>query len=1298
LLGIAGRLLWANPGRLIVLVAGAVSVALATSGIVLAASTSLAVVRQTVDAGWRGSYDLLVRPADVPSLVVDGRDLVPLDYLGLRSSGITREQWERIAGLANVEVAAPVAAVGWLKNYSPDVGVELRNVRPGVVYRIEVKVQIAGQEAVNANGLFAAPTAGQDPLTVGLGDTFGSAPDIDIGLASLPATWGLVVGIDPSAEDTLMGLSGYTEGTFLSSGTYRVDDAAFGRSAVAVPVLTAGRSPVPGELSVTLWTVDGLTPGQVVTTLESDPPQSLAELEDAIQRAIAMGSSHRLGGDAAPLNELLHPLRPTAITLGADGRLRVDEELGGGFASDNNVLLLPSLANYEPSSIAGADLTLRPRGTWQELIDPQLDAALPPNWYRPSVTFGGDETVYRDLKVSVPPAFTLVPLGTYDREAINERFAAAANDAPLGIYSDVPRTLLEDASAQPIDAALAASINPAGLNPQPPIGLTNLEAAEALRGDRFIDAVRVRVAGITGYTPEAVRRIETVAQQIVEATGLHVDVVAGSSPVDLRVAVPGVGIVSERWTTLGTAAQIVAGAEGLSGALLGAALLVVLAYLAAFGTFLTGEQAAELKVLSWVGWRPRSLVALVAIQAAALGMLAAALALALISILGAAAGLHFDSGALAGVAIAVLAAHPIAAGLAAVVRPGRRATRRRSERSARIGGLLGLALTFAMEAPWRSVTTAAATALALAVAGLVAAIEAAAGGELRTTLFGQVVAVRLAPYHLLAAAAALFAAGALILDGALLTVERRLSLVGALRAVGWRSGEIRRLVTLESAMPALAAGLLAALLVGAAAGALGLGWASVLLALGVVVLAVVLAATATQLPAGLAVRAPPAATLRAEGASGIVAGFAPRQALLTVTALAVTVSLVAGGWGAAQAAATAPLPFVRPTAAPLSPATIRIENIVTALAAFSDREPGSASFEAALGYTREQMQTAGYDVRTHAYLSRRAEFLDSQGEQLDLPGIVTFALAFDNGAWDGRKVELPANTVDLTSSRSPGECPAGIAVLRIDGDAQAPLAQDMQARCLGKTGAVLAIHAADEAWAALTSDAARVRLQVGHFLTAASPEVAATPEAPWLIVTLDSTGPGATQSAAPTAVMLEIARRAVTEGLALRIAVASAGDGAAVSVLIERLAAEPVGPVLWLGPMGGPVAAVLGAEQIADLDRTATTAGLLTIAPIDGEFAAWRDRVTALLNEPTSSGLLAALSEQTGLLPGDEAGLAGWALAAGLDTAWLGEPGAPTVGPPSVAGTDVDTVAQVRAGNLEQLASGITAALRELER
>ncbi len=1298
---VAGRLLWANPGRLIVLVAGAVSVALATSGILLAASTSFAIVRQTVDTGWRGTYDLLVRPADAPSLSAGGNALVPLDYLGLRTSGITREEWRRIAQLRNVAIAAPVAALGWLQNGSPGVGVELASVEPGVVYEVELRAKIAGQDALHLSGLIAFTNA-RDEVDVGFSDYSGPDPVL-LGLGDLPATWGLVVGIDPAAEDALMGLSSYTDGKYLSTGTYQVFDQIFRRNAVAVPILTAARSPIPGDLTVTVSTLDGVTPDQVEALFETNGGKTRDQLETAIEQLVATGSLSRVSGDDAPLGDLLRPLRSTGIFFGPDGRLiSTPENRGGGTAADDRLVLVPSLAGYGPASDHVADLALTGQGAWEDVIGPQLAAARPPGARPPEATFGGDATVYRDLDVTVPRAFLLTPIGTYDREAIDEQFARAANYAPLGIYAAIPRTLVADASGRPVDQPVPVSINPAGLNPQPPIGLTNLEAVEALRGDHFIDAIRVRVAGISGYTPEAVRRIEIVAQQIVEATGLNVDVIAGSSPVDLRVAVPGVGTMSERWTTLGTAAEIVSGAQGLSAVLLAAALLVVLAYLAAFGWFLTGDQAAEIRILRRVGWRRRSLVTLVATQAVALGLVAAALTFGLVVALAAAANLHVESWALGAAAVAVLAVHPLAAGAAGFGRFGRRRLResgRRPPPASTRGGLLGLALAFAREAPGRTLVAGSATALALVVAGMVAAIEIAAGGVLRTTIFGGVVAVRLAPYHLLAAAAALFAAGALILDGALLTVERRLPLIGTLRAVGWRSGAIRRLVTFETALPALVAGLVAAAAVTVLAWWLGLGWVTLPLALGVLALAVVLAVVATQLPAGVAIRAAPAATLRAEGASGVVGGFAPRQALLTVTALVVTVGLVAGGWSAAEGAASKLLPFVQPTEHPLSAVAAQIQADVTAIAAHPDRTPGSVTFEQALVYVSDTLTGAGYKVETHAYLSPHAEYLDAGGQPVDAAGVFSAAIAYDAAAWDGRNVDLPATVVDATSGRLPPTCPAGIGVLRIAGYAGIPLAQELQRRCLGETAAVLAVRTAtDSDWAVIAAQVVRVRLPAARFLTASSPKASAKPSAPWLVTSLDSRGPGASQSAAPAAVMLAVARQASAEGLALRIGVVGTADDAADSVLLERLTAEPAGPVVWLGPMGGPVAPVLGTATVSEFDRDAATASLLWIAPVDASFADWLARATNPSGNPTSSSLLDVLSSATGIAPGDEADLNAGPLTAGLDAAWLGEPAAPAVGPPSIAGTEADTADQIYPRDLEHLASSIVAALADLDR
>ena len=1298
---VAGRLLWANPGRLIVLVAGAVSVALAASGILLAASTSLAVMRQTVDAGWRGTYDILVRPADAPTLSVGGHDVVPLDYLGLRTSGITREQWQRIAQFPSVEVAAPVAALGWLKDSSPGVGVELASHEPGVVYVVEVDAKIAGQDALHLTGLIAFRNA-RDEVDIGFRD-YGGPDPVYLGMGDLPATWGLVAGIDPAAEDALMGLSSYIDGKYLSTGTSQVFDQMFGRTAVAVPILTAARSSLPGDLTVTVSTLDGVTLDQVDALFQASGGTAGDQVEAAIERLVATGSLAGISGDEAPLADLLRPLRSSGVYFRSDGQLiSTPQNRGGGTAADDNVVLVPSLAGYGPASDHAADLALPGQGAWQDVIGPQLAASRPPGWRPPTATFGGDATVYRDLGVTIPPPFLLTPIGTYDREAIDAHYGSAANDAPLGIYADIARTLITDANGRPVNQPLPVSINPAGLNPQPPIGLTNLETVEALRGDHFIDAIRVRVSGITGYTPDAVRRIEAVAQQIIETTGLRVDIVAGSSPVDLRVAVPAVGTMSERWTTLGTAAQIVSGAQGLSAILLAAALLVVLAYLAAFGLFLTGDQSTEIRILRRLGWRRRSLVTLVASQALALGLVAAGLTVGLVAALAAAAGQHVSGWALVGAAVVVLAAHPLAAGVAGFAGLGRRRSRESRPRlgpAGTRGGVLGLALTFAREAPGRTLVAGAATALALVVAGGVAAIEVAAGGDLRATIFGAAVAVRLAPYHLLAAAAALFAAGALILDGALLTVERRLSLIGTLRAVGWRSGAIRRLVTLEAALPALVAGLVAAVAVAVVAWWLGLGRVTLLLALGVLALAAVLAVVATQLPAGVAVRAAPAATLRAEGASAVVGGFAPRQAILTVAALVVTVSLVAGGWGAAEGAASKPLPFVPPTEHPLSPVAAQIQADVTTLAAYPDRTPGSASFEQALVYVGDALGAAGYKVETHSYLSPRAEYLDAEGQLVDAVGVSSAAIAYDATGWGGRPVDLPATLVDATSGRLPTSCGAGISVLRIADYGGVALAQELQRRCLGQTAAVLAVRVAtDGAWAGMASQVTRVRLPAAQFLTASSPGVSANPTAPWLVSSLDSRGPGASQSAAPAAVILAVARQAGAAGLALRIGLVGSTDEAAGSVFLEQLNAEPTGPVVWLGPMGGSVALVLGTATVNGLDLGAATAGLLWIAQVDASFADWLVRATNPSGEPTSGDLLDVLSRATSIAPGDEANLNLGPLTAGLDAAWLGEPAVQTVGPPSIAGTVADTATQIHPRDLEQLGTSIVAALGELDR
>src|SRR5450759_926990 len=113
-------------------------------------------------------------------------------------------------------------------------------------------------------------------------------------MGELSATWGLVVGVDPASEDALIGLSKYVQGKYLTTGTAQVLDELYNRVAVGVPVLTAARSRVPGALTVTVSTLDGVPPEQVAALYQTSGGETGAPLQAAIEHLQASGTLHRV--------------------------------------------------------------------------------------------------------------------------------------------------------------------------------------------------------------------------------------------------------------------------------------------------------------------------------------------------------------------------------------------------------------------------------------------------------------------------------------------------------------------------------------------------------------------------------------------------------------------------------------------------------------------------------------------------------------------------------------------------------------------------------------------------------------------------------------------------------------------------------------------------------------------------------------------------------------------------------------------------------------------------------------------
>jgi putative ABC transport system permease protein len=116
------------------LLALAVLVVSAAFGLFLSASETTAVqVDEALAQYWRTSYDILIRPPGSRTEIEAQYGLVESHYLSGIAGGITFNQYRAIRDIPGVEVAAPIAMLG----YSPQI-LQLRpntHLAPGL-YRL----------------------------------------------------------------------------------------------------------------------------------------------------------------------------------------------------------------------------------------------------------------------------------------------------------------------------------------------------------------------------------------------------------------------------------------------------------------------------------------------------------------------------------------------------------------------------------------------------------------------------------------------------------------------------------------------------------------------------------------------------------------------------------------------------------------------------------------------------------------------------------------------------------------------------------------------------------------------------------------------------------------------------------------------------------------------------------------------------------------------------------------------------------------------------------------------------------
>jgi putative ABC transport system permease protein len=393
-----------------------------------------------------------------------------------------------------------------------------------------------------------------------------------------------------------------------------------------------------------------------------------------------------------------------------------------------------------------------------------------------------------------------------------------------------------------------------------------------------ISVIRVKVAGVTGAGALSRERINAVAQQITQRTGLDVDVVAGSSPsprtIDLPAGRSGQPplTLSENWVKKGVAVAILNAVDKTSVVLFTLILVVCVLFVSNAATAAVRGRRRELGVLAAVGWRRSRLFATVLGELAGIGLAAGLLAAAIAVPVSAALGLNASPGrALLAVPVAIAVA--MVAGLAPAwlaaradpvssVRPSVLAAGRAHQPR----GITSLAVLNVARTPGRTLIGVVSLAIGIAALTLLAAVTVAFRGVVVGSLLGNAVAVQVRGVDYVAAGATVALGVLAVADVVFLNITERAAELATMRSFGWHDTTLARLVITEGAIIGV---------VGSLAGAgLGLGAAAwfagqlparlLAIAAAAVAAGIIITSGATLLPAALLRRLPTAHLLAEE--------------------------------------------------------------------------------------------------------------------------------------------------------------------------------------------------------------------------------------------------------------------------------------------------------------------------------------------------------------------------------------------------------------------------------------------------
>jgi len=843
------RRLWRDRPRLVAVGLLAVT-AVAASAL---QSTSAVVLQQTLDESWRGTYDILVTqkgkdPTVAGLLNSDALVDATMGRLGMNDLALIR-------ALPGVEVAAPIAEVSFAErdlmgdpvvwvpvpvradasledpqafrvtvSAATDDGVSSRDLAPQSLVAFAYQPRISqtifdtdGSPLLDEQGRVVTQQKYDSPRLLAADATVlfaTSAYDagsgtIALGLSLAPRPAAMIALVDPVAERALLGEAG----AFL--------DPIIDHTGAREPVVVLDRQVPPLRLQVRVEEFDSVAPGSAGQEAV-DQAQSTGFLQNGqVAPTIpADATSSVVGEYRLDASSTLDPFGGARLLLGGVTDERTSGAMGATGGPEPRSVLGARYRIPEDAAATGLGASLLPRGysTFGQYSEAPLSGAAPP----------GSVTEYAKLFGAVGAGGALLSdedvadhfdvVGSFRPDELRA-LSGDVSFMPLGAYDVQAPTLVADAAGEAITPRpLAGSLTGFGIPGTNAIAVGSFDMLDGLDVDRPISAIRIRVAGIDGYTADAQQRLLTAASGL-ESLGYHATIVAGSSPQALRVLVSGyalatqddagdqpiadLGYIDQEWSRLGAVVEADTAVSATSLALLAVAIPAVAVLLSAVQVASIPGRRATAGVLRQLGWRRGRVVRwFLAEEALAFAgvTLVGAVAVALSSV-------PVIAAVSVGVALALLAVTSLLA-----VGGGSRAARVRS-RSARGGRIAGPG-AFGVRRARTQVAGSLSLALALVLVTVAVAIGTAVFVQGRAlagpSALGAVASARAwLPQGVLAAVG--------LMSGIVLAVLSRRMTLGrdrdqwtALTAMGWGRGELIRAQGAElafSAVPGLLVGL-----------------------------------------------------------------------------------------------------------------------------------------------------------------------------------------------------------------------------------------------------------------------------------------------------------------------------------------------------------------------------------------------------------------------------------------------------------------------------------------------------------